>query len=105
MRTGIVYILLCRDNSYYTGLTSNLEKRISEHKTGYYKGYTKGRRPIELVWNSEEIPIQEAIYMEKQIKGWRRKKKEALIAGRWEELIELSKNYTKMYGHPSTSSG
>lgn len=98
-----VYILKCRDNSFYTGVTSNLEKRVYEHNTGMMPGcYTKSRRPIKLVYSEMFNDVVEAIQAEKQIQGWRRAKKKALIEGNFEALRYLSKT-SKC--HPSTSSG
>jgi len=95
-----IYILRCSDGSYYTGVTSNIEKRVYEHQEGLIAGcYTHNRRPVKLI-HAEEFPdIIAAISREKQIKGWTRKKKDALISGSYERLIELSKC------HPSTGSG
>ena len=85
------YILKCSDNSYYTGVTNNLEKRFKEHQGGITLGsYTYTRRPLELKWYSEEMSANQAIALEKQIKGWSRKKKEALINNNWEELKKLA---------------
>ena len=91
-----VYILLCRDGSYYTGITNDLERRLWEHETGCDpKAYTFRRRPLKLVFHEDFRDVNRAIDFEKQIKGWRREKKEALINGRWDLLPELSVNYTK----------
>jgi len=93
MKKYFVYILKCNDNSFYTGVTNNLERRIIEHKLGCNKKkYTYSRRPFNLVWNESFNNINEAIEKEKQIKGWSRKKKQALIDSDFEELIILSKN-------------
>ncbi len=86
------YILKCADGSFYTGHTDNLEQRIAQHKSGYYTGYTYKRRPVNLVW-SESVPTRlQAQEAEKQIKGWSRAKKQALIDGNWALLSNLSKN-------------
>ncbi len=86
-----IYILRCSDGSYYTGSTSNLERRIYEHQYGYYpEGYTYSRRPIELVYSLETENYDKAFKLERQIKGWSRKKKEALINGDFELLHELA---------------
>lgn len=91
MNRYYVYILKCSDNSYYTGVTSDLEKRIIEHQEGKYLGsYTYTRRPIELVFYTEFNEIEQAIRFEKQVKGWTRKKKEAIINKNWELLHSLS---------------
>jgi len=75
-----VYILLCNDGSYYVGLTNNLVKRFKEHQTGLYKtSYTFHKRPLELQYY-EMIPLlQDAVQREKQLKGWTKAKKKALI--------------------------
>lgn len=91
-----VYMLLCRDGTYYTGCTTWLEKRIVEHEVGLYHGYTAARRPVELVWSAEFPDLFQAIDVERQIKGWSRKKKEALVRGDFAMLHVLAecKNQT-----------
>jgi len=95
-----VYILRCSDGTYYTGITNNLEKRVSEHIKGLdSKAYTYHRRPVALVWNEFFPEISEALRAEKQIKGWGRKKKEALLNGDFGRLTLLSrgrKGYMKI---------
>jgi predicted GIY-YIG superfamily endonuclease len=95
-----VYILKCSDTTYYTGHTDNLEKRISEHQSGITAGYTSKRLPIRLVFSSEFHSRDEALARERQIKGWSRKKKEALMWDDWTEISRLAKGK-----RPSTSSG
>ncbi|MBR10568.1 MAG: hypothetical protein CMP48_23155 [Rickettsiales bacterium] len=91
-----VYILECSDKSYYVGVTNDIEHRLWEHHSGYNsKSYTFSRRPVKLVFQEHFRDINHAISFEKQIKGWRRAKKEALIKGNWDLLPELSKRYTK----------
>jgi putative endonuclease len=95
-----VYIVRCADDSYYTGVTNDAERRVYEHNDGLDPDcYTFTRRPVELVYIEECIDPMEAIRREKQLKGWSRAKKEALICGDWESLKELSKNR-----HASTGS-
>ena len=87
-----IYILRYVDGSYYTGLTKqNIEARLWEHNEGIYDGYTKKRRPVELVFTETYDRIVDAIAREQQIKGWSRAKKEALIALNYEGLPELSR--------------
>jgi predicted GIY-YIG superfamily endonuclease len=86
-----VYILRCRDGSYYTGHTDNLDKRVAEHQTGLCKGYTASRLPVELVFSQEFSSRTEALAMEQQIKGWSRRKKEAMMRGDWNEVNRLSR--------------
>jgi putative endonuclease len=91
MKYYYVYILLCADNSYYTGVTDDLERRVNEHKEGNdLWAYTYGRRPVELKFFQQFQDIKEAISFEKQIKGWTRAKKEALIEKNWNRLKELA---------------
>jgi putative endonuclease len=87
MQLSYVYILKCSDDSYYTGVTSNLEQRLFRHKSGFYPDcYTFKRRPLELVFYAEFTDINFAIDKEKQIKKWSRLKKEALINGDYDSL-------------------
>ena len=94
-KTYWTYILKCSDDSYYTGSTSNIEKRISEHQKGAILGYTHSRRPVELVFSDYFDDVHNAISAERQIKGWSRAKKEALIKGDFELLKELAKKKWK----------
>jgi predicted GIY-YIG superfamily endonuclease len=87
-----LYILKCADGSYYTGSTTNLERRIAEHQSGEIKGYTSSRLPVELVFSCEFQTENEAFIRERQIKGWSRAKKEALIRGDFDALVRLSKS-------------
>lgn len=96
MRPFYVYILKCADESFYTGVTSDLVRRMDEHTHGVdLSAYTYNRRPVELKWFEEFSSIQRAIEVEKQIKGWSRRKKIALIERDWDKLIKFSKNYTQ----------
>ena len=95
MKNYFVYILKCSDKSYYTGVTNNLEKRLAEHRSGSIQGYTSNRLPIKLVYTASFYDINDAIRFEKQIKGWSRKKKEALIISDFDSLVQLSKSKTK----------
>ncbi|TVZ60173.1 putative endonuclease [Flavobacteriaceae bacterium MAR_2010_105] len=92
MKIYYVYVLQCADNSYYTGITSNLTQRMTEHESGKHKdSYTYSRRPIQLVFYAEFTNVEIAISTEKQIKKWSRAKKEALIRGDFEALPNLAK--------------
>jgi putative endonuclease len=103
MKTFYVYILKCKDNSFYTGFTSNLEKRINEHNQGIHpESYTFKRRPVELVWFGMFTDSNHAIAIEKQIKGWSRRKKQAIIDADWDKLVLYSKNYSQ-FGQDGTS--
>jgi putative endonuclease len=83
---GWMYILECSDGSYYTGSTTDLEKRLAQHQAGEGANHTKKILPVKLVYFEEYNRIDEAFYREKQVQGWIRKKKEALINGRTDEL-------------------
>ena len=85
----------CADGSYYTGSTNNLERRLQQHQNGEGANYTKKHLPVKLVYFEEFQSIAEAFYREKQVQGWSRKKKEALINGCFDKLSSLSKNYTQ----------
>ena len=98
-----VYILKCSDNSYYTGVTNDLERRVFEHNNSADKrSYTFRRRPAILVYSVDFTDINQAIAIEKQIKGWSRKKKEAIINNNWNALPKLAecqnKTHFKNYG-------
>ncbi|RYX18881.1 GIY-YIG nuclease family protein, partial [Legionella pneumophila] len=87
-----VYILQCSDKSYYTGQTDNLEKRLTQHQDKMIPGcYTSTRLPIQLKFSQEFMSREEALNAERQIKGWSRRKKEALINGDWQALSDYSK--------------
>ena len=97
------YILKCADGSYYTGHSDDLEARIAEHQAGTIHGYyTHRRRPLTLVSSRAFVTREEALAAERQIKGWSRAKKEAMIAGNWNEVSRLARSDSV---HPSTSSG
>src|SRR3984957_7032941 len=92
MKYYYVYILLCADGSYYTGITNNVDRRVEEHNMGANtSSYTFLRRPVVLKYSECYQFVNDAIGREKQIKGWSRKKKEALINGNIGELTRLSK--------------
>ncbi|MDP8079641.1 GIY-YIG nuclease family protein [Phocoenobacter skyensis] len=86
-----MYILRCADGSFYTGSTRNLEARIWEHQNGEGANYTKKRLPIKLVYCEEYDRIDDAFFREKQVQGWNRQKKIALINGEFDQLPTLSK--------------
>jgi putative endonuclease len=88
-----LYILHCADGSYYVGTTrlAEIETRISQHNLGMFGGYTAKRRPVTLVYSVHFDHITDAIASERQIKGWSRAKKEALIRGDFDALPGLSR--------------
>jgi putative endonuclease len=87
-----LYILRCADGSYYTGTTRDeLERRVAEHNAGHFGGFTAARRPVVLVYSQWFERITDAISAERQVKGWSRAKKEALMRGDFDALPELSR--------------
>jgi len=93
MNNYYIYILLCSDNSYYIGVTNNIQNRIIQHESGSDSlSYTFNKRPIKLVYTETFNDIKQAIEREKQLKKWSRAKKEALINNETDKLKELSKN-------------
>ena len=85
------YMLRCADGSYYVGHTDNLDARLGAHQSGLIAGYTHKRRPVSLIWSQEFGERDEAFRAERQIKGWSRAKKEALIGGDWDAVQLLSR--------------
>src|SRR5437762_843999 len=98
MRPFYVYILRCCDDSYYVGHTDDLETRIEQHSNGTLGGYTAKRRPLRLTYACEFSTREEALERERQIKGWSRAKKEALMRNEWRALKHLALSRTS----PST---
>jgi predicted GIY-YIG superfamily endonuclease len=95
MKPFWVYILRCRDGSYYTGHTDELERRLAQHDSGEIPGcYTFTRRPLKLVFSQSFATREEALAAERQIKGWSRKKKEAMMRGDWAEVSRLARSST-----------
>ena len=88
-----MYILECCDGSYYVGSTTDLELRLSQHQIGEGANHTKKRLPVKLVYHEEFDRIDKAFYREKQVQGWNRKKKLALINKEYGQLHSLAKNY------------
>lgn len=109
MKPFVLYMLRCRDGSYYVGHTDDLDKRIQEHEDGTCGGYTATRRPVELVFVDEFATREDALARERQLKGWRRAKKEALIRHDWDKLKVLARRYSAPppcpVKPPATSSG
>ena len=89
-----MYILQCSDGSYYVGSTTNLTLRLLQHQNGEGAKYTKSRLPVKLVYFEECLSIKEAFLREKQVQGWGRKKREALINKNYSSLPVLSKSYS-----------
>ena len=98
MKSFYVYILRCNDGSYYVGHTDDLETRLALHADGSLRGYTLQRRPVQLVFAREFETREDALARERQIKGWSRAKKEALIRGDWPAVQRLSKRHGSSAG-------
>ena len=90
---GYMYILRCSNGRFYTGSTNNLELRLAQHQNGEGANYTKKYRPVELIYFEEFQHVAEAFYREKQVQGWSRKKKLALLQGNDDKLPKLSIAY------------
>lgn len=90
---GFTYILECSDGSYYVGSTIDLDNRLNQHQNGHGANHTKKRLPVKLVYYEEYPEIYQAFNREKQIQGWSRIKKEALINGHNEDLPSLAIAY------------
>lgn len=86
-----MYILECANGRFYTGSTNNLPRRLWQHQNGFGANFTKKHQPVKLVYCEPFDRIQDAFYREKQIQGWSRRKKQALIENNPENLIEFSK--------------
>lgn len=91
MKSYCVYILKCNDNTYYTGITNDLDRRFVEHSSGFIKScYTYSRRPLLIVFYQIFSDVNQAIMFEKKIKKWSKAKKEALINNNLHLLKSLS---------------
>ncbi|MBR0824177.1 GIY-YIG nuclease family protein [Bradyrhizobium manausense] len=88
-----VYMLRCADGSFYIGSATgdDVSKRVDEHNAGAYQGYTHSRRPVVLVWSEHFDRITDGIAAERQLKGWSRAKKEALIRSDWKAVSLLAR--------------
>ncbi len=91
MSKGYMYILECSDGSYYTGSTKDLIRRLDQHQSGEGANYTAKRLPVKLIYYEEYDRIDDAFYREKQVQGWSRRKKQALMKGDKQLLSELAK--------------
>ena len=98
------YILRCSNGAYYVGHTEDLEARFAAHQSGALGGYTSRYRPVELAWSQEFPDRDSAFAAERQIKGWSRAKKEALIRGDWDGIHLLAMRTPVLRDEASTSS-
>ncbi|HEY1045080.1 MAG TPA: GIY-YIG nuclease family protein [Bacteroidia bacterium] len=90
MKVYFVYILLCSNEGFYTGLTSQLSKRLQLHRDGLISDFTKKNLPISLVYFEMHTDFKSALLREKQIRGWSRAKKKALSQGEFKLLHRLA---------------
>ena len=90
-----IYMLRCSDESLYIGHTDDLERRLGEHHAGRFACYTQSRLPVTLVHSQEFVTREEALAAERQIKGWSRAKKLALIEGDWNGISRLARGKHK----------
>ena len=90
MKEHFVYILECSDKSFYTGYTTDLERRIFEHNNQKYNGYTSKRLPVKLIFSQSFKRMEDALNPEKQTKGWSRKKKITLVNCDFELITKLA---------------
>lgn len=90
MTTAYTYILECANGQYYVGSTTDLDKRLQEHQAGLGGKYTRSHLPVKLVYKEEFSSIKMAFARERQLHGWSRAKKEALIKGQYEQLSSLA---------------
>jgi len=102
MKEYYVYIMASKSGVLYTGITNNLYRRVYEHKMGLGSSFTRKYRITKLVWFQEFSDIEEAIRMEKRIKGWVRRKKEELIKSinpKWKDLsrVGIEKKILRRY--------
>ena len=95
------YMLHCHAGRFYVGHTDDLERRVAQHQSGVFRGFTDALRPVELVWSQDFQTRYEALEAEARVKGWSRKKKFALIGGDWGEISRLANSKDG----PSTGSG
>ncbi|MGB7054421.1 MAG: GIY-YIG nuclease family protein [bacterium] len=86
-----VYILKCRNNALYTGITNNIGRRLKEHNSGKGGSYTKSQLPVSLVYSESHGSKSEALKREIQLKGWTKRKKQALIERNYAKLRRLSR--------------
>ena len=96
-----MYMLSCSDGSYYVGHTDNLELRLAQHQDGTFGGYTSTRRPVTLAYAEVFDSRDDAFRRERQIKGWSRAKKEALIRGDYPALPALASRAKRAEIEPS----
>lgn len=97
------YVLRCADNSYYTGHTDDLERRLAQHDAGVIPGYTHDRRPVTLMWSASFSTREEALAAELQIKKWSRAKKEALFRNDWAAVSMAAKPLARRIPRPDAS--
>ncbi|MCR9172358.1 MAG: GIY-YIG nuclease family protein [bacterium] len=91
MQMAYTYILKCSNGTYYTGSTKDIQRRLKQHEAGEGANYTRKHLPVELVYLESHSRIDHAFFREKQIQNWSQRKKEALINGDFNQLVEFAK--------------
>jgi putative endonuclease len=89
------YMLQCNGGRFYVGQTDDLDRRLAEHQSGVFGGYTATRLPVKLVWSEQFTTRIDAKAVEHKIKGWSRAKKLALIRGDWDLILTLAHSAKK----------
>lgn len=98
-RMAFMYILECADGSYYVGSTLHLEDRLFQHSVGEGSAYARCRLPVKLVYHEDYLRVEDAFAREKQVQGWGRAKRIALITGHVESLNALSRKPPRGIGN------
>ncbi len=96
MKPFYVYILQCRDGSYYIGHTDDFERRMTQYICKHGNGYVSARLTFKIVFVETCGTRVEAIIAERKLKGWSRKKKKSLNSGGFSEVQKFWKNYKKI---------
>ena len=91
-----LYILECADSTYYIGHTDDLDARMAQHDVGTANSYTDTRRPLRLVFAQEFETRYDALTAERRLKGWSRAKKQAYMAGDWNEVSRLARGKDRL---------
>ncbi|GAA1913822.1 GIY-YIG nuclease family protein [Nocardioides lentus] len=104
-RRGFAYMVRCSDGSYYVGSTTDLEARLHQHDSGTGAVYTRHRRPVVLVWHEEFPRIDDAFAREKQVQGWSRAKREALIRRDYAGLPALAESHAHVRRRAAAGDG
>lgn len=99
------YMLHCRGGYFHVGHTDDIDLRVAQHQSGYFPGFTRDHLPVRLVWCQDFPTRYEAISVERQVKGWNRAKKMALVRGDWERISALAKGKGRASTSPAQTEG